>query len=150
MYSEDGMRIDLESFNKTQRESDLLVFNFIAFPDRLLIDPRSTEIDGPLVAIVAPLATPQERFAWLGRHRPGFGPPEGFAFVPWPHSVRMLRDADLLAPMRDRLALVSNEASSALETVLNKLAIREVQGMRDIIRGNDEWRALWPRDDSGD
>jgi hypothetical protein len=147
MYSENGIRIDIEALNETLRESDLLVLNFLAFPDRMLIDPRSNEIDGPLVAIVAPVATPQERFAWLGKHRPGFGPPKGFAFVPWPHSVRMLRDGDYLAPMRERLAKVSNEAGAAIEDVLNRLAIREVEGIREIIRGSDNWLTLWPRDD---
>lgn len=147
MYSENGLQIDIEALNKTLRESDLLVLNFLAFPDRMLIDPRSTDIDGPLVAIVAPVATPQERFAWLGKNRPGFGPPKGFAFVPWPHSVRMLRDNDYLAPMRERLAAVSHEAGAALEDVLNRLAIRELEGVREIIRGGAEWMTLWPRKD---
>ncbi len=147
MYSENGIRIDMEEFAKTLREADLLVFNFLTFSDRMLIDPRWTEIDGPLVAIVAPVQTPQERFAWLGKNRPGFGPPEGFAFVPWPHSVRMLRDADMLAPMRSRLGQVSDEAGTALQQVLDNLVDREMQGIRDIIRGNEEWMTLWPRED---
>ena len=124
MYSENGLTIDLDEFNKTLRQSDLLVFNFLAFTERMLIDPRHTEIDGPLVAIVAPVATPQERFQWLGKHRPGFGVPQAFAFVPWPHSVRYLRDGDFLAPMRERLAQVSDEAGTALADVLDRLIER--------------------------
>jgi hypothetical protein len=137
----------MEALGKLLNESDVLTIGFVAFPERLLIDARHDETDGPMVAIVGPVQTVQERYLWLGKHRSSFGPPEGFAFFVWPRSVRAMVEHDILAPMRDRLAAVSADgAAVALDDVLGKLVGLEEDAWRGAIRGDERWATVWSRD----
>jgi hypothetical protein len=47
------------------------------FPERLIVDTRHTDSDGPMVEVVEPVATVEERFFWLGQRRPSFGAARG-------------------------------------------------------------------------
>lgn len=145
MLTENGLHIDPEAVEQVLRRGDVITIAFATFPERLLIDTRHNDEAGPLVAIVDPVSTVQERYLWLGRHRGMFGVPEAFSFFPWPHTVRTLVAEDVLAPLRRRLAAVSPEAAAALDANLTRLLAIEQQAMRDAVRGEGHWRTVWQR-----
>jgi hypothetical protein len=145
MFTENGLTVDRAAVDDVLRRADLLTIGFTTFPERLLVDVRSNTQAGPLVAVVAPVATVQERYAWLGQHRGMFGPPEAFSFFIWPHTVRMLVSRDVLAIMRDRLNAVSGESAADLDTVLRQLLAAEREAMRGAVRGSDAFQTLWER-----
>ncbi|MBI2766605.1 MAG: hypothetical protein HYX53_11935 [Chloroflexi bacterium] len=146
MFAENGLGLDMDAVNEVLRKGDLVTVGFTTFPERLLIDTRSNSSEGPLVAIVAPVATVQERYLWLGKHRGSFGSPEAFTFFVWPHTVRHLVEIDALAPIRERLAAVSREAEVAMAATLNRLLEIEHAAMIGAVTGDGEaWVTVWER-----
>ncbi len=143
-HSENGPQVDFAALRERLEHADLVVIGFHAFPDRLLLDARSSPAEGPLVAVVAPVAGVRERYAWLERHRAAFGPPEGFTFAVWPHSIALLRDDGVLAPMSARMEAVSNEADLAMSRALARLRVLERRAVREAVRGGPGWETLWP------
>jgi hypothetical protein len=146
MFTENGIEIDPERLNQVLRQADVLTIAFPLFPERLLFDTRSNGADGPLIAVVEPVASVEERYLWLGKHRSGFGAPEAFSFFAWPHTIRSLIERDVLAPLCERLDAASPESSKVLEDVMARLHQREVHAIRDAIRGAEPWRTLWEAD----
>jgi hypothetical protein len=145
MLTENGLEVDVEAVHELLRRADVLAIAFTLFPERLLIDARASATEGPLVAIVAPVASVQERYLWLGKHRGNFGAPEAFSFFAWPHTVRSFRERDIMAPMRERLAAISNDGADVLEQSLEKLAGLERRAFQEAIRGGEAWRTAWAR-----
>lgn len=143
-HSENGPQVDFAALRERLERADLVVIGFHAFAERLLLDARSSPAEGPLVAVVAPVASVRERHAWLERHRAAFGPPDGFTFAMWPHSIALLREDEVLAPMSARMAAVSNEAELAMSRALARLRVLERRALREAVRGGPAWETLWP------
>lgn len=143
-HSENGPQVDFAALRERLERADLVVIGFHAFAERLLLDARSSPAEGPLVAVVAPVASVRERHAWLERHRAAFGQPDGFTFATWPHSIAFLRDDGILAPMSARMAAVSNEAELAMSRALARLRVLERRALREAVRGGPAWETLWP------
>lgn len=145
MRTENGRRVDLEALNELLTTADVLTIGFTLFPARMLVDTRTQGEEGPLVAIVAPVATVEDRYLWLGKHRGSFGAPQGFSFFIWPHMVRTLIATDALAPLRARLEQSSNGAAGVLDSVLQKIQAYENESIVAAIKGEDPWRSVWER-----
>jgi hypothetical protein len=96
------------------------------------------------VALVEPVATVEERYHWLGRKRPSFGPPERFTFFLWPHSIALLEQCGVVARIRHRCEATEwPKAVSLFDEVMAVLREREVQATRAAITGVD-YRTIWP------
>ena len=145
MFTDNTIDVDMAAMGEVMQRADVLTIGFSVFAERLLIDVRSSPVQGPLVTIVGPVATVQERYMWLGQHRGAFGAPEAFSFIVWPKSVRNLVERDGLAPMARRLMLVSPEAAATLHDELAKLAWMERESTRMAIRGEGPWKTIWGR-----
>ena len=140
MRTENGITIDFEAMESLLSSGDLVTIGFTLFPQRLLIDSRANATDGQWVGLVEPVASVQERYLWLGRHRGSFGPPQGFAFFVWPQTVRSLVERDMLAPIRRRL---TPETVAALDEALRQALELERQAIMDAIRGTEAWPTIW-------
>ncbi len=132
---------------------DVFTIIFRTFPERLLVDTRSTAEEGPLVALVEPVATVEERFHWLGRERPSFGPPERFMFFPWPHSIVFLEQCGIAARIRRRCEATGRpEAVAMFDKAMAELREKERQATLAAIKGrglsHHLARAEKPRDDA--
>lgn len=143
MYTENGVQVDYEALEKILREADVVTVGFTFTNERLLVDTRSNEVAGPLVTPVMPVNTVQERYLWLGQHRPSFGAPSGFSFFVWPLSVRTLRHRDALGTLRERLRDSDPLAADALEESLAVFAMAELESARGAIRGEHPWATVW-------
>jgi hypothetical protein len=140
MRTENGMNADMAAIEKLLTEADLVTLGFTLFPQRLLADTRTNDRENEWVGLVAPVASVQERYLWLGKHRGSFGTPDGFAFFVWPHTVRNLVERDALAPLRARL---SEEAAARLDAAIAQLLELERRAIVDAVRGSEQWPALW-------
>ncbi|MBE7520219.1 MAG: hypothetical protein HS107_13355 [Thermoflexaceae bacterium] len=143
MFAENGIEVDFEALNQVLQRADVLTIGFALFPQRLLVDTRVAGDEGPMVAIVEPVASVQGRFHWLGRRRPAFGAPKAFSYFLWPHTVRRLVEEDALAPLRARLAGVSNDGAATLEEAFAALSSLEREATIAAIRGQEPWRTIW-------
>jgi len=149
MYTENGLLVDIAQIENIVQQADVFTASFRLFPERLLIDTRydASDPDGaagtPLVAIVDPVASIQERFFWLGQHRPSLGMPASFEFFFWPHSTLYLEESGLWSAIRDRI--VHSGFAGARETcddALRDLIKRERRATVDAIVGN-EYETIW-------
>lgn len=143
MLTENGMNVDPDALEDVLRRADLITIGFSTFPERLLVDTRSRRDEGPLVAIVPPVTSVQDRYLWLGQHRGAFGAPEAFSFFLWPQTVRSLAERDVLAPLRQRLGEASESAAVVLDQALRELLDRERAAMIGAIRGESGWQTIW-------
>jgi len=108
MYSENGVLPDLDEVREAIENADVFTVGFPLFPARLLVDTRSRGVDGPLIRIVDPASSVQERFFELGRLRPQFGLPKQFMFFVWPNSVGFLEQSGVLDAIERRCATGDN------------------------------------------
>jgi hypothetical protein len=145
MLTENGVRVDYEAVAELLRRADVLTIGFTLFPARLLIDARTNATEGPLVAIVGPVASVEERYLWLGKHRGSFGAPEAFSFFVWPKTVHSLASGDVLAPLRERLDAVSRDAGGVLRETLGRLQVLEDEAVAAAVKGVEPWQTLWQR-----
>ena len=143
MYTENGLLVDLPEIEEIVGSADVFAGSFRLFPERLLIDTRHDGREIPMVAIVDPVSSVQERFFWLGQHRPSLGLPKHFQFFYWPHSVGYLRESGVWAKIVDRV--VGSGFSGAHETcdeALRDLVARERSATIDAIHGQ-RYQTLW-------
>ena len=144
MYTENGLLVNLAEVEKVVDLCDVFTIIFRLFPERLLVDGRTSPQEGPLVAVVEPVATVEERYHWLGRERPSFGPPERFMFFLWPHSIAFLEQCGVVAGIRRRCEATGGpEALSMFDRALAELREKEQRATRAAITG-ENCRTLWP------
>ena len=135
MLTENGLQGDMDAVNEVLRRADVLTVGFTTFAERLLIDTRANASAGPLVTIVEPVTTVQERYLWLGRHRGQMGAPEAFSFFIWPHSVRTFVERDVLAIIRDRVRTLDPAVAAAIDGTLQRLITMERESLRAAVLG---------------
>ena len=149
MHTENGLLVDLDQVRRVVSDADVFTVAFRLFPERLLIDTRfdASDPEGPsgmpMVAIVDPVATVQERFFWLGQHRPSLGMPDSFQFFFWPHSVGYLDESGVWERIRERLVNMGfTGAADTCEDALRDLISRERAANANAVRG-DGYHAVW-------
>jgi len=147
VYTENGLLVDLAEVEKVVNQCDVFTIMFRLFPERLLVDGRTSPQEGPLVALVEPVATVEERYHWLGRKRPHFGPPEHFAFFLWPHSIAFFEECGVADRIRRRCEASGwPEAAAMFDRVLSDLREKEWRATQAAITGED-CRTIWPVQD---
>jgi hypothetical protein len=149
MYTENGLLVDLSEIQHIIKHSDVFAAMFRLFPERVLIDTRYTEDDPdgpcamPMMAIVDPVATVQERYFWLGQQRPTLGMPEHFNFFYWPHSIRYLEESGIWGAIRERVVGSGFDgAATTCDAALRDLYTREYSANIDAIR-SEKYQTLW-------
>ncbi|GBD24533.1 hypothetical protein HRbin29_02211 [bacterium HR29] len=146
MLTENGVQVDLQAVEEVLRRADVLAIAFTLFPERLLVDTRANAEAGPFAGVVEPVASIQERYLWLGRHRGMFGAPEAFSFFMWPHTVRSLVRRNVLHTLRQRLEAAEPGSGARLDAALDELLQRELEAMKAAVRGDPRrWKTIWER-----
>ena len=145
VFTENGVLIDLEEVGKVVDGCDVFTIGFRMFPERLIIDTRETDSVGPLMKVVEPVTSVEERFHWLGRERPAFAVPEQFSFFVWPHSLEFLGSCGLGQQIRDRLrASERSDVGGMIDGVLAELGRLEQRSVHQALSG-DGYHTLWPQ-----
>ena len=142
MANDEGF--DLEETLRALREADVVVIGFGWLSDRLLIDGRSNEADGPLVRVVDPVRSPQDRIRQLRKMRPGFGDPESFVFFPWAGRVDAFVEAGLFERILDRCGN-DQTAQDDARSALRRLYEQDREDIRQAIAGGDKYHTLYQR-----
>lgn len=146
MFTENGVLIDLEVVGKVVDASDVFTVGFRMFPERVIVDTRETEEVEPMVQVVEPVDSVEERFHWLGRERPALGAPERFAFFIWPHSLEFFESSGVPQRLRDRLG-ASERAGVAwmVDEVLEELRRLERKAVQQALSG-EGYHTIWPQE----
>jgi len=146
VFTENGLLIDLEEVGKVVEDCDVFTIGFRIFPQRLIIDSREADGTGPMVEVVEPVASVEERFHWLGRRRPAFGVPDKFSFFVWPHSLEFLESCGLIERIGEHLRAGERpEVAKMIEEALAELRRLERSSVRQALVG-EGYQALWPQE----
>lgn len=137
-------RIDYSEIMKTLRNADVVLFRFVTVPQRLLVDFRTSDVDGPLVKVVPRAKDAEDRFKSLKALRPRFRLPQKISAVWWPRYVDRMADDGVWDAIVKRI----NDAgypSVAEESVivLEELRRMERDEHANAI-GGEGYRTLWP------
>jgi len=147
MFTENGVLIDLEEVRHVVDECDVFTVGFRLFPERLIVDTRSTDGAGPMAEVVEPVNTVEERFFWLGKRRPEFSSPERFTFFIWPHSMRFFEESGVADKIRQRVGGGAfPESDDTMDAALAELRGLERTAVADAITGKN-CHTLWPQED---
>jgi hypothetical protein len=147
MFTENGVLIDLEELRNVVDECDVFTVGFRLFPERFIVDTRSTDTADTMAEVVEPVNTVEERFFWLGKRRPEFSPPERFTFFIWPHSMRFLEESGVADRIRQRLGSGAfPESGQAMDVALAELRSLERTAVADAITGKN-YHTLWPQEE---
>lgn len=135
--------IDLVDIAASIRAGDVLTLRFVAVGHRLLLDFRTTDIDGPLVKIVEPVKSIEERYRSLRKLRPRFEAPEKIVSIWWPRFAASLRTTGIWDEVMQRISESGHtDAVRRAEDALEELVALEAAQQRAAISGTG-FRTLW-------
>ena len=137
--------IDVDEIVRVLGTAEVIVFRFMIVPQRLLIDPRIGDDDGPVVKLVPPARSAEERFRSLRQLRPRLSAPERITVIHWPKFIDRLESSGVWSAIERRVqaAGASADASMMADTLceLRRLERHEVQ---KAIRG-EGYQTTWER-----
>jgi hypothetical protein len=135
--------IDLADIAATVHTAEVVAIRFVSTSQRLLLDFRSSELDGPMVRVVEPVNTVEERYRSLRRLRPRFPAPEKIVAIWWPRFVSSLESTGIWDEILERVRDAGHpEAIERAHEALASLIELEQEQQRDAITGKG-FRTLW-------
>jgi hypothetical protein len=142
----DDYGLDMNEVAKVIESADVLVVRFAIVDKRLLIDARTSEKDGPLIAVVPKAGSIEERFKELKKLRPRFPLPEKIMSFTWPRHIETFRDSGLAQRIEKRLVSLGGEAMSrSVQHAIEQLSREEKAETLAAIRGAETYQTLWQR-----
>mgnify|MGYP005838909643 FL=1 len=138
--------IDLDEVHKVVDTADVLVVRFALIQRRLLVDARTREGEGPLVRVVPPAASIEERFKSIKQLRPRFPVPERLMSFVWPRHVQTLVTSGVWDRIVDRLVDLGHVGTQEqCDLALEQLRREERAEEIGAILGADHYQSLWER-----
>lgn len=138
--------IDLAALRQVIETADVFVVRFALVEHRLMVDYR-TDVEGHVyIRVVPPVASPEERYRFLQKERPGLAPPDQITVFQWPRSITALRDSGLWAVIEERLVSIVGEPGRTQATAAYREGRRlEKADTAALIRGGEGYETLWQR-----
>ena len=141
--------LDIEEMAQVIDDADVLVVRFHVVPQRLLVDMRSAEDDPPLIRLVPPVSSAEERYRYLQRARPKMSLPDHIAVLNWPRYVEVMSEAGLWQRLQDRLVSVGGEELAArCAEVFDEVRAAERAAVVAAILGGAGYESLWERSEA--
>ena len=135
--------VDIEEILRVVQTAEVIVFRFVLVTQRLIIDPRSNEQDGPLIKLVPPARSAEDRFRTLRQLRPRFSHQEKIIASHWPKFVARLEDSGVWAGISERvLAPGFAGTQKALDDVLTQLRRLERREIQNALSGKG-YETIW-------
>ncbi len=136
-------RVDIGEVQHMIDMGEIIALYFPLLRKTLLMDTRSSAVDGPMITVVAMASSPEERFRELMRLRPRFSKPESVSIIPWPKYVGSLVRLGVWDHIVRRfLEIGPREIVSRCETCIGELYEAERQELRRAITG-ENYETLW-------
>jgi hypothetical protein len=137
--------IDIEAIFEVIDKADVITIRFLILPERLLIDTRRSESEGPLIKAVPRAASLEERFKSIKQLRPRFRLPEKITAIWWPKHVQELVTCGVWDRIVQRLTNAGfPQAAEHCQEILEELVRQEEQETINAIAGKD-YQCLWER-----
>ena len=142
----DDYGLDLDEVARVIDAAEVLVVRFAILDKRLLIDGRTSETEGPLIAVVPKASSVEERFKALKKLRPRLPLPEKIMSFMWPRHMETFRNSGLWSRIEARLVSLGGEAmTQRCGEVFDDLIREEKSEVLAAIRGGEGYQSLWER-----
>jgi hypothetical protein len=136
-------RIDIGEVKRAIDTGEIIALYFPLLRKTLLMDTRTTAVDGPMIKVVPMASSPEERFRELVRMRPRLPKPESINIVPWPKYVNSLVTMGVWDHIARRfLEIGPREVVRQCEACLKELRDLERREIRRAITG-EKYETLW-------
>ena len=136
-------RIDVSEVNRNIDVADVIALYFPLLRKTLLMDARTSEVDGAMIRVVPMANTPEERFQSLLKMRPRFRKPESITIIPWPKYVPSLVELGIWDHIVRRFAETgSSEIVRECERCYNELVKLEREEIARAITG-ENYETMW-------
>ena len=134
---------DIDDIIKNIDTAEVMSIFFPTFRKAVVIDTRTKSTDGPMIRIMAMVASPQERLRSIRRLRPGFPRVHNLTVVPWPRYVDSLVRLGLWDRIIQRFQGTGDvDAVAACEKVLGELRQLEKEELAAVVKGQN-YRTIW-------
>jgi len=135
--------LNVDEIVQTVESAEVLTLRFVVLSQRLLIDTRFSSIDGPMLKLVPPVKTAEERFRSLKQLRPRFRIPEKICSVWWPKHIESLTTSGVWPAIARRIIdSGSPDAAQLCEDIFQEMLALEQEEIRNAILGKG-YQALW-------
>lgn len=142
----DDYGLDMEEVVRVIESADVLVVRFAIVDKRLLIDARTNDAEGPMVAVVPKAGSVEERFKALKKLRPRFSLPDKIMSFLWPRHIETFRGSGLAERIEARLVELGGASMTEIvRKALDELAREERTEVLSAIRGGEGYQTLWER-----
>ncbi len=146
MLCMDDYGLDLDEVGRVIDSAEVLVVRFAILDKRLLIDARTSENEGPLIAVVPKATSVEERFKALKKLRPRMPLPEKIMSFLWPRQMETFRASGISEKIEGRMvALGGEEMLAACKSAFDELEREEKAEVMSAIRGGETYQSLWER-----
>jgi hypothetical protein len=137
--------IDIDAIFKVIDKADVITIRFLIVPERLLIDARTSESEGPLMKPVPRAESLEERFKSIKQLRPRFRLPEKITAIWWPKHVQELVTCGVWERIVQRLTGAGfPDTADQCQDVLEELLRQEQQEIVNAVSGQG-YQCLWER-----
>ena len=142
----DDYGLDMDEVARVIDSAEVLVVRFAILDKRLLIDTRTSEQEGPIIAVVPKANSVEERFKSLKKMRPRFSLPDKIMSFMWPRHMDTFRNSGLWAKIEARMVSLGGEQmAESCHQVYEELARQEKAEVLAAIRGGEGYQSLWER-----
>lgn len=142
----DDYGLDLDEVARVIDSADVLVIRFAILDKRLLLDARTTESDGPIIAVVTKASSVEERFKALKKMRPRLPLPDKIMSFMWPRQMETFRASGLWDKIEARMVSLGGEPMlKVCQAVFEELEQAEKAEVVTAIRGGETYQSLWER-----
>ncbi len=139
--------IDLDEVRRVIDAAEVLVVRFSITDRRLLVDARTSGEEGPMIRVVPPVASGEERFRALKVMRPRFRTPGRILTFQWPRHARALEEAGIWGHLARRLVgLGSTDTAGHCDEAFRELISEERKIEINAITGGEGFKTLWSTD----
>ena len=128
--------IDIDAIFEVIDKADVITIRFLILPERLLIDARTSESEGPLMKPVPRAESLEERFKSIKQLRPRFRLPEKITAIWWPKHVQELVTCGVWERIVQRLTSAGfPDTADQCQDVLEELLRQEEQEIVNAVSG---------------
>jgi hypothetical protein len=136
--------IDLDEVRRVIDGAEVLVIRFSVTDRRLLLDTRANEHAGPIIKVVAPAQSAEERFRAIKMLRPRFRVPERVVTFHWPRHARALAESGVWDHIVRRMIASGQPDPTDCDAAYNELLHEEADVERRAVLGGEGFQTVWP------
>jgi len=134
---------DLDDIIATLQTAEVISIKFVVVGERLLLDFRSTQVDGPVVKVVPRVRSVQERYESIRKMRPRFADPERIMSIFWPKFASSLATSGVRDVVLERVSESGHpDAVRRAAVAFDEIVALERARQVDAVQG-EGFRTLW-------